>query len=687
MIPSPLHAPHSARRTPGSRRRTLAVFAATFALGAIAPDVGAQVTPPAHEPARVGPESERDPKIYVLETMGRHGPSWFPRVRHPEVEYEAGDRLTFDRYHTVDVMYTWLRRWAERYPDIVELYQVGTSLEGRPILQVTLTNRATGPHTDKPAAFFEGGRHSGEVTSSESVLWLIQHLVEGYGRDREITALLDRAAIHLKPQNNPDGSNMYLHTAQTNRSSVRPMDNDGDGLMDEDPANDLDEDGVIRQMRWRDPNGRWKQDPRDPSGRLMVRAAEGEEGGWQVQGEGLDDDGDGRVDEDGIGGLDLHRNYPENWRPMPGRDFTGRGWTQGGAGAYPLSEPETRAVVLFLLEHPNVGVANSMDTRVPMHLRPPSTSKSEDSMFPEDLAHYLHFDSVGMSITGYPWAGDVYHTYSTRNNPEREGSPLFGHGPDFGYFYLGAIWYGDELWDGGAVGDLNGDGEEDDLDRLIWQDSVAAGREYAKPFKEWTAFKHPEFGDVEIGGWHPKFFSQNGPPEVLERWIRNQALFNLYMANSLPHLKADAPRVRKVSSDADSTTWEVTVTVRNDGRLPTALKQADRVKIVRPDRVELRVEGLRTMGDDRQLRWIEPAPPTAPAFGGGGGMGPGGMGQGVGGGAAAARAQVQLDYVQPGAVEEAVFTFRTYGVDRFQARYEILSTRGGVIRGDVRSGG
>ena len=61
----------------------------------------------------------------------------------------------------------------------------------------------------------------GEITSSESVLWLIRHLVEGYGVDAEVTALLDRAAIYLKPQNNPDGSNLYLHTAQTNRSSVR----------------------------------------------------------------------------------------------------------------------------------------------------------------------------------------------------------------------------------------------------------------------------------------------------------------------------------------------------------------------------------------------------------------------------------------------------------------------------------
>src|SRR5690606_2895176 len=137
--------------------------------------------------------------------------------------------------------------------------------------------------------------------------------------------LLDTKAIHLRPQNNPDGSNLYLHTHVANRSSVRPIDNDGDGLLDEDEADDLDGDGVIHQIRWKPtmqgadtlpPN--MVTDPRDPSGRLLRPARAGETGVYRVMAEGIDNDGDGRINEDGIGGLDLHRNYPENWRPMPG---------------------------------------------------------------------------------------------------------------------------------------------------------------------------------------------------------------------------------------------------------------------------------------------------------------------------------------------------------------------------------
>jgi hypothetical protein len=297
----------------------------------------------------------------------RHGISYFERHRFPEVEYEPGATLTFDRYHTAEVMYDWLQRWAEQYSGIMELYTVGASFEGRPIWQVTLTNRETGDAADKPAAFFEGGRHSGEVTSSESILWLIRHLLENYGRDAAITELLDTRAIYLRPQNNPDGSSLYLNTAQRNRSTVRPHDSDRDGLVDEDPNEDLDGDGIIHELRWRvrpgeEGKGNATLDERDPSGRLMKRTPEGE-GDWIVISEGVDDDGDGDYNEDGIGGLDLHRNYPENWRPDRGRDATDRGYTQFGAGEFPLSESETRATVLWLLTHPNVSVANSMDLR------------------------------------------------------------------------------------------------------------------------------------------------------------------------------------------------------------------------------------------------------------------------------------------------------------------------------------
>jgi hypothetical protein len=263
-------------------------------------------------------------KYYTLSGF-RHGVNFFPRVKYSQVEYEAGDSLTFKKYHSADVVYTWLKRWAAKYAGLVDLYEVGKSYEGRPIFQITVTNKKTGKDTDKPAAFFEGGRHSGEVTGTESVLWLAKYLLENYGKDPEVTHLLDTKTIYLKPINNPDGHNLYMNAAQSNRSTVRPDDNDGDGLLDEDPPDDIDSNGIILTMRWKDEKkGTYIPDPKDPTGRIMKRVPAGK-GIYLTASEGIDNDGDGRINEDGIGGLDLHRNYPENWRPE--EEATGRGYS------------------------------------------------------------------------------------------------------------------------------------------------------------------------------------------------------------------------------------------------------------------------------------------------------------------------------------------------------------------------
>ncbi|HET6680488.1 MAG TPA: M14 family metallopeptidase [Gemmatimonadaceae bacterium] len=529
----------------------------------------------------------------------RAGPSAFQLTDYPEVRPLVPGQLDWKHYHTSAEIEEWMAKWAADYPDLTELYEVGKSFAGRPIMQMTVTNKKTGKHTDKPAAFFEGGRHSGEITATESAFYLLWYLLENYGKDTSVTRLLDESAIYIKPLNNPDGSDMYRLTAQTNRSTVRPHDTDRDGLLDEDPGEDLDGDGYVRDMRKfvGAGKGSFVVDSMDPKGRLMRRVGNNQ-GDWDVMNEGVDNDGDGRINEDGVGGLDLHRNYPENWRPEPGLDATGRGYTQFGAGAFPLSEPETRAVFMWVITHPNISVANTMDTSVPMHLRGPSTCEETECVFPSDLALLQHFDSAGLSFTDYPWAGDVYRTYATRGGVSRvtgdslRPQPLFGHSPDFGYFYYGAVWYGDELWNGGRQKDYDGDGRIDQWEVMRYCDEDFGGR----CFQPWTKYQHPELGEVEIGGFNPKFWSQNGPPEKLEEWAANEAMFNLYMAKSLPKVEITNVAAARVTAAArDSATHELTVTVRNTGRMPTALEQAKRVKIVRPDQFEVEAaEGSRT---------------------------------------------------------------------------------------------
>ena len=93
--------------------------------------------------------------------------------------------------------------WAAKYPDLVELYSVGQSFEGREIWQITITNKKTGKDTDKPAFFLEGGRHAGEISGIETALYFINHVLTSYGTDPAITKLVDTKALYCKPQQQP----------------------------------------------------------------------------------------------------------------------------------------------------------------------------------------------------------------------------------------------------------------------------------------------------------------------------------------------------------------------------------------------------------------------------------------------------------------------------------------------------
>jgi hypothetical protein len=164
-------------------------------------------------------------------------------------------------------------------------------------------------------------------------------------------------------------------------------------------------------------------------------------------------------------------------------------------------------------------------------------------MYPENLQWYKKFDEIGKKITGYSRAGDVYNDYG-------DGTPLFGHGPDFGYWYFGSIWYGDEIWNGAKNKDYNGDGEIDEIEMLRWDDE----ENDSMGFFEWKPVKHPVYGDIETGGFDLKFFLQNPPAKFLEKWISNEAMFNIELMKHLPELVWEKIEVKKLKSyKSDST--------------------------------------------------------------------------------------------------------------------------------------
>ena len=220
--------------------------------------------------------------------------------------------VDWTHYHDSAESEQLLRELQARFPDLARLASIGKSHEGRELWVLELTNRRRGAAGEKPGYYIDGGVHSCELAGSEQVLYLAWYFTAKYGTVPEVTRLLDTRTLYLRPKFNPDGADYCLRHPDGLRSTVRPWDDDEDGRLDEDPAEDLDGDGAITTMRFPTPGG------------TPVEITEG-----------IDNDGDGAINEDGRGGYDMNRNWPADWQPS---------YIQFGAGDFPFSYPETRCI-------------------------------------------------------------------------------------------------------------------------------------------------------------------------------------------------------------------------------------------------------------------------------------------------------------------------------------------------------
>ncbi|MCG8587344.1 MAG: M14 family metallopeptidase, partial [Pirellulales bacterium] len=222
----------------------------------------------------------------------------------------------WNRYHDHGQATRMLKQITKAHPKIAKLDSLGKSFGKRDMWLMTLSG--AGDADKKPAMWIDGGIHANEIQSVEVVLYTAWFLTEMYDRHPEVRRLLDERTFYLMPMMSPDSRDDHFYKANmthTPRSGQRPIDDDRDGQSGEDPADDLNRDGHITQMRVRDPNGRYK--PHDEFPQYMVRAKPGEKGKFTLLGsEGVDNDGDGRVNEDGDGGYyDPNRGWGWNWQP------------------------------------------------------------------------------------------------------------------------------------------------------------------------------------------------------------------------------------------------------------------------------------------------------------------------------------------------------------------------------------
>jgi len=475
-----------------------------------------------------------------------------PTLARAQEHIPSKVEVAWNRYYTHAEMNEIMRRIEDAYPDIVRVVKIGESLQGREMLLAVVTNRETGPDTTKPGMWIDGNVHGNEIQSAEAVLYSLWYLAKAYGNIERLTTLIDETSLYLLPSQNPDGRDYWFKEANTphsSRQNQRPVDDDRDGLYDEDPPDDLDEDGSITRMWKRDPNGRYIRDRHDP--RIFRRVEDDEQGEWTLLGsEGIDNDGDGRINEDGPGGDDMNRNWPSGWQPT---------YVQYGAGPYPFSAPETRAVGEYILTKPNIHAGQSYHNTGGMLLRGPG-ARHRESLYPgADRRVYNELGRVGEELLPYYnyWViyRDLYTVHGGFVNWLAEG--------------LGMYAFTNELWTAGKYfqRDVSRPDEEQ---RWLWRDRV----DFGQTFKDYEAYEHPEHGTVLIGGPN-KWSSRNTPTFMLEEECHRNFAFTMFHADHLPRLKFDRVDAKAMGAGV----WQVRAEIENTRLLPTrsALQAEERI--------------------------------------------------------------------------------------------------------------
>lgn len=515
--------------------------------------------------------------------------------------------IQFDRYYRYEDLTRLLLAYEEEYPELVKVHSLGKSYEGRDIWLVTVTNFSTGPAEEKPALWVDGNIHASEVSPSTACLYLLDQLTTQYAQDAEITRALDSRVFYICPRINPDGAELALaDQPKIIRSSTRPYPYDEEplsGLIQED----IDGDGRMLLMRIKDPNGQWKAHPDEP--RLLVRRDPIETGGtyYRVLPEGTIKNYDGVTITvpPKKEGLDLNRNFPGEWRTNS---------DQPGAGPYPTSEPEIRAIVHFITSRPNITGAITFHTYSGVLLRPFGT-RSDDSFPAEDLWTFQKIGKKGTEITGYPNVS-VYHDF--RYHPKEVISGVFD---DWLYDHFGVYAWTVEIWSPQRQAGIQDykfidwrreHPIEDDFKLLKWSDEVLGGKGYV----EWYPFNHPQLGVIELGGWDMLYAWRNPPPQFLEKEV---ALFPEWVVWHLlisPKLELHSVKTTPLGEGF----YEIQMVVQNTGWLPTNVsRRALEKKTVRgviaeievPDSVKL-ITGQERMELGQLRGWNEGGPTVMP---------------------------------------------------------------------------
>jgi len=507
--------------------------------------------------------------------------------------------LPFQHFFTYDELTRFVEALAGSRPNLVSLTSIGDSREGRAIHMLTITDASTGAAEDKPAYLIQGNIHATELSGTHTALYTARQLVADHAR----SGILKRVAFYIVPRINPDGAEFAVTTSGTIRSRTDRSERVPNTLYQED----VNGDGLILTMRMEHPNGPFVADPKDK--RLLIRRTKDSKPPYyRTLPEGMIHEWDGtdRISVEGRR-FDWNRNWSYDWRPEP---------EQAGAGDFPFSEIELRALADFIFSRHNIFGVLGYHNGPNAVLRPPSTG-SEDDLDAGDVKVMQELAEIGAEHTGFPVIPVVkYHRDNARD------INLRGHFHNFGYQHLGLFVFEFELGmllnsAGITTKDIFAVKDEQEQEALTrrmmkWWDKQ---KKRDRIFARWTYFDHPQLGPVQIGGLLRKYLA--GPTlSDLRKIARGTYRFTLAHAERHPRVVIEDIGVDRVGEEV----YRIRARVANRGQFPTHVSGKGRgLKRLKPVRVQFRrADGVKLLSqtghhslghlagitDGRDLEWF-----------------------------------------------------------------------------------
>ena len=476
-----------------------------------------------------------------------------------------GFRESYLDYETLTAQ---LKAWAEAFPGFVRLQSLAKTDEGRDLWLLTI---GPDPDRQRPAVWVDGNMHALEVSGSSAALAIAEAAIRLHADPAAAAALglagnladrLRDVLFYVMPRMSPDGAERVLKTGRFLRSVPH------DDKLPRERAywrvGDVDGDGLSRMMRLQDPAGDYVESREFP-GRMLLREIDDEGPFFRLYPEGFIENFDGEtvpsphfLDDNPT---DLNRNFPYSWMPA---------FEQEGAGEYPMSETESRAVVEFTSAHPNLFAWLNLHTFGGVFIRPLG-HKPDTEMDPGDLAVFRQIEAWGDRYTGYPTVSG-FEEFTYKPNKRLHGDLI-----DYAYHQRGCIAYVCELWD--LFEQVGLPRPKRFVERYTRLDRTEAEKIYRWDAEHnrgrlagaWSRFRHPQLGEVEVGGPDPRIGIWNPPLERLAEVCDGQAAAFLRVAAMAPKLALQCT----VEPLADGL-YRVRCEVSNLGYLPSFVLESSR---------------------------------------------------------------------------------------------------------------